>query len=58
MKTLYKVLIMSVLVSFSTFADTDDVNLPVPIDGGISILLASGVAYGAKKIIDANKEKE
>lgn len=49
---------MSVLVSFSTFADTDDVNLPVPIDGGISILLASGVAYGAKKIIDANKEKE
>lgn len=58
MKTLYTTLIICTLVSFSTFAETDDVNLPVPIDGGISLLLASGVAYGAKKIIDANKGKE
>lgn len=30
----------------------------VPIDGGISLLVAAGVAYGAKKIYDAKKKKE
>lgn len=29
----------------------------VPIDGGISLLLAAGVAYGGKKVYDMNKEK-
>lgn len=29
----------------------------VPIDGGLSILLAAGVGYGAKKIYDSKKNK-
>lgn len=29
----------------------------VPIDGGASILVAAGVAYGLKKIYDKRKEK-
>ena len=31
-------------------------NLPgVPVDGGLSILLGAGVAYGAKKVFDKQK---
>jgi hypothetical protein len=30
----------------------------IPIDGGISLLLAAGVAYGGKKIYDMNKKDE
>lgn len=29
----------------------------VPIDGGLSFLLAAGVGYGAKKVYDARKAK-
>ena len=29
----------------------------VPIDGGLSILLAAGVGYGAKKMYDSRKDK-
>ncbi len=28
----------------------------IPIDGGVSILIAVGIAYGAKKINDTNKK--
>ena len=31
---------------------------PVPIDGGISILLAAGAALGAKKVYDMKKKGE
>ncbi|MEZ5017087.1 MAG: hypothetical protein R2800_08530 [Flavipsychrobacter sp.] len=34
--------------------DVDD----VPVDGGISLLVAAGVGYGAKKWNDARKKKE
>ncbi|HRO43421.1 MAG TPA: hypothetical protein PL009_11350 [Flavipsychrobacter sp.] len=30
----------------------------VPIDGGVSLLIAAGVGYGAKKLRDARKKKE
>lgn len=30
---------------------------PVPIDGGISLLLAAGAALGGKKLYDLNKSK-
>ncbi len=53
-KYIFTICVISTL-TFSAFAETDDVNLPVPIDGGISILLASGVAYGVKKIADSHK---
>lgn len=29
----------------------------VPIDGGISLLFVAGAAFGAKKVLDKNKEK-
>ena len=29
---------------------------PVPLDGGISLLLAAGAAYGGKKIYDSLKK--
>ena len=29
----------------------------VPIDGGLSLVLAAGIGYGAKKIRDYNKKK-
>lgn len=29
----------------------------VPIDGGLSILLAAGLGYGAKKMYDSQKDK-
>jgi len=29
---------------------------PAPIDGGISLLVAAGIGYGAKKIRDARKK--
>ena len=30
----------------------------VPIDGGIGFLIASGIAYGAKKLFDVRKSKK
>ena len=30
----------------------------VPIDGGLSLLLAAGVGYGVKKIRDSRKKKQ
>ena len=30
----------------------------VPIDGGISLLIAAGAAYGAKKLYDARASQE
>jgi hypothetical protein len=30
---------------------------PIPVDGGVSILLAAGAAYGVKKVRDARKAK-
>lgn len=30
----------------------------VPIDGGLSLLLAAGVGYGVKKVRDSRKKKQ
>jgi len=30
---------------------------PVPLDGGITLLLAAGAAFGVKKAVDARKNK-
>lgn len=30
----------------------------VPIDGGITLLMAAGAAYGAKKIFDSKKKED
>ncbi len=31
---------------------------PVPIDGGASVLIAAGVAYGLKKVYDKRKQNK
>jgi hypothetical protein len=29
---------------------------PIPLDGGVSLLLAAGAAFGTKKILDSRKK--
>lgn len=45
-----------------SFAQPDppgpDPDEPLPIDGGVSLLVAAGVGYGAKKLHDAKKRKQ
>lgn len=36
----------------------DDPDAPVPIDGGVSILLAAGIGYGIKKANDHRKKNK
>ena len=35
----------------------DYIDIDVPVDGGVSVLIAAGVAYGIKKIKDERKKK-
>lgn len=53
LKTFYIILIIFIALSFSQklLAQADPPPDPVdtPIDGGLSLLLAAGIAYGAKK---------
>lgn len=37
-------------------AQPNNPNNPVPLDGGISLLVAAGAAYGVKKFRDSRKE--
>jgi hypothetical protein len=54
MKKLFTLAILLFIVTL-TFAQPGNPNPPVPIDGGISLLIAAGAAFGAKKIYDARK---
>ena len=38
--------------------DVTDVTDMVPLDGGLSILLAAGVTYGLKKMHDSKKREQ
>lgn len=67
MKTKQKFLIMSgilftvvTMLPFFSLAQVGDPggNPDTPIDGGLSILLAAGAAYGVKKYRDVTKKKE
>ncbi|GCD76644.1 hypothetical protein JCM31826_01260 [Thermaurantimonas aggregans] len=47
---------MALLVApVALFAQPDPPGGPVPIDGGIGLLIAAGVAYGAKKMMSNRK---
>jgi hypothetical protein len=35
----------------------DDINDTAPIDGGLSLLVAAGVGYGARKVKENRKKK-
>ena len=47
------------LYSPSVFGVNDDPKpqIPIPLDGGVSVLIAAGVAYGAKKYRDYRLNK-
>ncbi len=53
---------IALMVSVSASAQTDPAVDPdaevVPIDGGLSVLVAAGVAYGAKQWRSARKTKQ
>jgi hypothetical protein len=57
MKTVYT---LSLFLFVSTFclAQPADPDNPVPIDGGLSILLASGAALGAARYKALKKQKQ
>ena len=55
MKKFLPTLILSTLV-LAAFAQPGNPNNPVPLDGGISLLIAAGAAFGAKKIYDVRKK--
>jgi hypothetical protein len=51
----YVFIIMLIILNDTTMAKADDPGLPgndpdVPLDGGVSLLLAAGAVYGLKKI--------
>lgn len=56
--------VFTLIVVFSTIAlpllaqdGFGDPGGDVPVDGGLSLLIAAGVGYGAKKIKDSRKKK-
>ena len=50
-------IILTLLISLNAFAqsDMDDGDGTVPVDGGISILLLAGAAYGVKRVREYRK---
>jgi biotin transporter BioY len=57
-KTFYKALpLLVVIVMFALPVLAQKSNPKVPIDGGLSVLLAAGAGYGIKKIYNKKKEE-
>jgi hypothetical protein len=44
------------LLAVGLFSQPGNPNNPVPLDAGLSILIAAGAAYGAKKVNDLRKK--
>lgn len=38
--------------------DVDDTTTNAPLDGGLSLLIAAGVGYGAKRVHEHNRKKK
>lgn len=49
-KTLTLILLICSLNAFSQIDDPADGDGTVPVDGGVSLLLAAGAAYGVRKM--------
>lgn len=45
-------------ISFSLIAQAPNPPAGVPIDGGLSLVLAGGIGLGAKKLYDKYKDRE
>ena len=52
------ILLAAMVVPFLALAQgpADPSDAYVPLDGGLSLLLAAGIGYGAKKAINARKK--
>jgi len=46
------------LIAYAQGAPGDPGDPEIPIDGGVSLLIAAGVAYGGKKIAENRKAKK
>ena len=62
-KHAFLVLVMLITVNLSqaqidSTGNPDDNDVAVPFDGGISVLLAAGVAVGIKKVRDERKKQK
>jgi len=56
--SLFSMFIMLPLISSAQPDPEGDPDAPqTPIDGGISLLIAAGVAYGTKKLYDVKNKK-
>lgn len=55
MKKIFTTLCLLTLVVVA-YAQPGPPSNPVPLDGGISLLIAAGAAFGAKKIYDIRKK--
>ncbi len=57
---LFTVLLLALTMTLPIvlFAQGPGPDPDAPIDGGLSLLIAAGVGYGAKKIHDAKKKKQ
>jgi len=51
-------IITAIAYSQPPTGDDDDVVDLVPLDGGLSILLAAGISYGMKKLHDSKKSDQ
>lgn len=59
---LFALIIMSFSIVVSAQDGPEDPNDPnqvpdIPLDGGVSLLVAAGVAYGIKKVRDSRKKE-
>ena len=57
-KLILGVLLIFVAIAFASAQPGDPPDPDVPIDGGISLLLAGGALLGAKMLRHINKKKE
>ena len=56
-KVLFIIMSLTSIKAYAQFGELPDPDA-VPIDGGLSILLAAGAAYGAKKVYNFRKEEK
>ncbi len=57
---IFSITVVIFFVPFLSFAQgpIDPGDPEIPIDGGVSLLIAAGVAYGGKKIAENRKAKK
>ncbi len=61
-KIFFLILFMLLLITAPVLAQGDDFDNPgatdAPLDGGLSLLVAAGIAYGSKRAYDKRKKEK